>query len=158
MISINNALEFDLYGDVNLTHLLGTKVMYGIGGSGDFARNARIGIFIKKSHAKGRSISSIVPMISLVDHTEHDVDVIITEQEVVDLRGLAPKECVPLIINNCAHPHYYKQLWAYYEATVKKTGNYHAPHLLEEAFSWHIQLAKTNTMQNFKNKEAVLNT
>ena len=40
LISINTALELDIYGNVNSTHVLGTKMMNGIGGSGDFARNA----------------------------------------------------------------------------------------------------------------------
>lgn len=88
---MNTALEVDIYGNVNSTHVSGTKMMNGIGGSGDFARNARLGIFVTKSYAKGGNISSIVPMVSHVDHTEHDVDVIVTEQGVADLRGLAPK-------------------------------------------------------------------
>ena len=92
LISINTALELDIYGNVNSTHVSGTKMMNGIGGSGDFARNARLGIFVTKSYAKGGAISSIVPMVSHVDHTEHDVDVIVTEQGIADLRGLAPKE------------------------------------------------------------------
>lgn len=154
LISVNTALEVDIYGNVNSTHVSGTKVMNGIGGSGDFARNARLGIFVTKSYAKGGTISSIVPMVSHVDHTEHDVDVIVTEQGVADLRGLAPKERVPLIIQCCAHPDYREKLWAYYEAAVEKTGNHHTPHLLEEALSWHIQLAKTNSMQN-KNEDSV---
>ena len=113
LISINTALELDIYGNVNSTHVSGTRMMNGIGGSGDYARNARLGIFVTKSYAKGGKISSIVPMVSHVDHTEHDVDVIVTEQGVADLRGLAPKERVELIINNCAHPDYREQLWAY---------------------------------------------
>ena len=146
LISVNTALEIDIYGNVNSTHVSGTKMMNGIGGSGDFARNARLGIFVTKSYAKGGSISSIVPMVSHVDHTEHDVDVIVTEFGVADLRGLAPKERVPLIINHCAHPDYRDQLWAYYNAAVEKTGGHHTPHLLEEALSWHVHLAKANTM------------
>ena len=67
-------------------------MMNGIGGSGDFARNARLAIFVTKSIAKGGNISSIVPFVSHVDHTEHDVDVIVTEQGYADLRGLAPRE------------------------------------------------------------------
>ena len=63
-------------------------MMNGIGGSGDFARNARLAIFVTKSVAKGGDISSIVPFVSHVDHTEHDVDVIVTEQGYADLRGL----------------------------------------------------------------------
>ena len=83
LISINTALELDIYGNVNSTHVSGTRMMNGIGGSGDFARNARLGIFVTKSYAKGGKISSIVPLVSHVDHTEHDVDVIVTEQGVL---------------------------------------------------------------------------
>lgn len=147
LISINTALELDIYGNVNSTHVSGTKMMNGIGGSGDFARNARLGIFVTKSYAKGGAISSIVPMVSHVDHTEHDVDVIVTEQGIADLRGLAPKERVPLIIENCAHPDYKEQLWDYYNRSVEATGNQQTPHILEEALSWHVNLAKNKTMK-----------
>src|SRR5690606_1665862 len=64
LISINTALEFDMYGNVNSTHVSGTKMMNGIGGSGDFARNARLAIFVTKSVAKGGNISSVVPFVS----------------------------------------------------------------------------------------------
>ncbi|MEK4761099.1 succinate CoA transferase [Viridibacillus sp. FSL E2-0187] len=146
LISVNAALEADIYGNVNSTHVSGTRMMNGIGGSGDFARNARLGIFVTKSYAKGGTISSIVPMVSHVDHTEHDVDVLITEQGVADLRGLAPKERVPLIIENCAHPDFKEQLWAYYNDAVEKTGNSQTPHNLEKAFSWYVNYAKNGTM------------
>ena len=132
LISINTALELDIYGNVNSTHVLGTKMMNGIGGSGDFARNARLAIFVTKSIAKGGNISSIVPFVSHVDHTEHDVDVIVTEQGYVDLRGLAPRERVELIIENCAHPMYRDQLRAYYEEAKTRGGQ--TPHVLEKAF------------------------
>ncbi|MDI7743913.1 succinate CoA transferase [Lysinibacillus fusiformis] len=147
LISINTALELDIYGNVNSTHVSGTHMMNGIGGSGDFARNARLGIFVTKSYAKGGAISSIVPMVSHVDHTEHDVDVIVTEQGIADLRGLAPKERVPLIIENCAHPDFKEQLWDYYNRAVEATGNAQTPHILEEALSWHVNLAKNKTMK-----------
>ena len=146
LISINTALELDIYGNVNSTHVSGTRMMNGIGGSGDYARNARLGIFVTKSYAKGGKISSIVPMVAHVDHTEHDVDVIVTEQGVADLRGLAPKERVELIINNCAHPDYREQLWAYYNEAYEKTGGHQTPHILEKAFSWYTNLAKNGTM------------
>ena len=147
LISINTALELDIYGNVNSTHVSGTKMMNGIGGSGDFARNARLGIFVTKSYAKGGAISSIVPMVSHVDHTEHDVDVIVTEQGIADLRGLAPKERVPLIIENCAHPDFKEQLWDYYNRAVEKLGPVQTPHLLDEALSWHVALAEKGTMK-----------
>ncbi|UED80644.1 succinate CoA transferase [Lysinibacillus sp. CD3-6] len=146
LISVNTALELDIYGNVNSTHVSGTKMMNGIGGSGDFARNARLGIFVTKSYAKGGKISSIVPMVSHVDHTEHDVDIIVTEQGVADLRGLAPKERVGLIIENCAHPDYKEQLWAYFNDANEATGGHHTPHDLEKALSWHVNLAKNGTM------------
>ncbi|SIT87160.1 acetyl-CoA hydrolase/transferase family protein [Edaphobacillus lindanitolerans] len=145
LISINTALEFDIYGNVNSTHVSGTKMMNGIGGSGDFARNARLAIFVTKSTAKGGNISSIVPFVSHVDHTEHDVDVVVTEQGYADLRGLSPRERVPLIIENCAHPDYKEQLWAYYEEALGRGGQ--TPHVLEKAFSWHQNLAENGTMK-----------
>lgn len=132
LISINTALELDIYGNVNSTHVLGTKMMNGIGGSGDFARNARLAIFVTKSIAKGGNISSIVPFVSHVDHTEHDVDVIVTEQGYADLRGLAPRERVELIIENCVHPMYRAQLRAYFEEAQTRGGQ--TPHVLEKAF------------------------
>ncbi|MEJ8764417.1 acetyl-CoA hydrolase/transferase family protein [Oceanobacillus sp. HCA-5259] len=145
LLSINTALELDIYGNVNSTHVTGTKMMNGIGGSGDFARNARLAIFVTKSIAKNGDISSVVPFVSHVDHTEHDVDVIVTEQGYVDLRGLAPRERVPLIIENCAHPMYREQLWAYYQEALGRGGQ--TPHVLEKALSWHTNFMKNGTMR-----------
>lgn len=144
LISINTALEIDIYGNVNSTHVSGTNMMNGIGGSGDFARNARLGIFVTKSIAKDGKISSIVPFAAHVDHTEHDVDVIVTEQGYADLRGLAPRERVELIIENCAHPMYRDQLREYYEEALERGGQ--TPHVLEKAFSWHTNFKETGTM------------
>lgn len=145
LISINTALELDIYGNVNSTHVSGTKMMNGIGGSGDFARNARLAIFVTKSVAKGGDISSIVPFASHIDHTEHDVDVIVTEQGYADLRGLAPRERVGLIIEKCTHPMYREQLHEYYQEALERGGQ--TPHVLEKAFSWHTDLAKCGTMK-----------
>lgn len=142
LISINTALELDIYGNVNSTHVLGTKMMNGIGGSGDFARNARLAIFVTKSIAKDGKISSIVPFVSHVDHTEHDVDVIVTEQGYADLRGLAQR--VELIIENCAHPLYRDQLREYYREALTRGGQ--TPHVLEKALSWHTDFTRNGTM------------
>lgn len=144
LISINTALEFDIYGNVNSTHVTGTKMMNGIGGSGDFARNARLAIFVTKSIAKGGKISSIVPYVSHTDHTEHDVDIVVTEQGYADLRGLAPRERVGKIIENCAHPMYRAQLWDYYTEALSRGGQ--TPHVLEKAFSWHTNFMNNGTM------------
>ena len=144
LITINTALEVDIYGNVNSTHVMGNKMMNGIGGSGDFTRNARISIFVTKSIAKNGDISSIVPFISHVDHTEHDVNVIVTEQGIADLRGLAPKERALEIIENCAHPMYRPQLYQYYQEALSRGGQ--TPHVMEKAFSWHIRFMNEGTM------------
>ncbi|OLN21145.1 acetyl-CoA hydrolase [Domibacillus antri] len=144
LLSINTALEADIYGNINSTHVSGTKMMNGIGGSGDFARNCRIAIFVTKSTAKNGAISSIVPFASHVDHTEHDVDVLVTEQGYADLRGLAPRERALIIIEKCAHPMYKNQLLDYFEEASARGG--HTPHILEKALSWHTRLADTGTM------------
>ncbi len=145
IIAINTALEFDIYGNVNSTHVCGTKMMNGIGGSGDFARNAHVSVFVTKSIAKGGAISSVVPMVSHVDHTEHDVDILVTEQGLADLRGLAPRERAVEVIKHCVHPDYRNAMLDYYERACARGG--HTPHILEEAFSWHTRLEQQGTMK-----------
>ena len=147
VISMNTAIEADIYGHVNSTHIMGNKMMNGIGGSGDFTRNAYISIFTTASTAKDGKISAIVPMVSHVDHTEHDVTVIVTENGVADLRGLSPKERAEKIIENCAHEDYKEMLWDYFNRAKEATNNSHSPHLLNEALSWHERYIKAGTMQ-----------
>lgn len=144
VMAINTALEADIYGNVNSTHVGGTHMMNGIGGSGDFARNAYLAIFVTKSIAKDGKISSIVPMVSHTDHPEHDVDILVTEQGLADLRGLAPRERAPLIIKNCVHPMYRDAMLAYLEEALTRGG--HTPHVLEKAFSWHQAYREQGTM------------
>ncbi|ADH88921.1 succinate CoA transferase [Ancylobacter novellus DSM 506] len=145
VIAVNTALEFDIYGNINSTHVGGTQMMNGIGGSGDFARNAFLSVFVTKSVAKNGAISSVVPMVSHVDHTEHDVDIVVTEQGLADLRGLAPRERAKLIIANCAHPDYRDALADYHERALARGG--HTPHLIEEALGWHAALRERGTMR-----------
>lgn len=147
VIAMNTAIEFDIYGHVNSTHVMGTKMMNGIGGSGDFARNAYLTIFFSNSVAKGGAISSVVPMCSHFDHSEHDVDIFITERGVADVRGLSPKERARVIINRCAHPDYQPMLLDYLERAEKATGLAHTPHILCEALSWHCRFLETGTMK-----------
>ena len=146
VIALNTPMEVDIYGNVNSTHTMGTKMMNGIGGSGDFARNARISIFATESTAKNGLISCIVPMVSHVDQTEHDVQVVITEQGIADLRWLIPRERAELLIEDCAHPDYKPMLRDYYETALKVAEGKHTPHILEEALSWHTRFIKTGSM------------
>ncbi|MFD1631859.1 succinate CoA transferase [Pseudopedobacter beijingensis] len=145
VIAINTAIEFDIYGNVNSTHISGTKIMNGIGGSGDFARNAYLSIFVTQAASKENAISHVLPMISHVDHTEHDVDILVTDIGLADLRGLAPRERAQAIIDNCAHPDYRDELQSYFDRACERGG--HTPHLLEEAFSWHIRFSETGSMK-----------
>ena len=142
VIAINTAIEVDIYGNANSTHISGTKMMNGIGGSGDFERNAYISIFTCASTAKGGLISSIVPMVSHHDHTEHDVNVIVTEQGVADLRGKSPMERAHLIIENCAHPDYRPLLRDYLKITSKGQ----TCHNLNAAFAMHEALRTKGDM------------
>ena len=146
-LAMNGAIEADIYGNINSTHVMGTSIMNGIGGSGDFARNAYIAMFLTPSTAKGGAISSIVPMVSHVDHTEHDVHVIITEQGVADLRGLAPRRRAQKIIDQCAHPDYRPMLQDYFDRASAATSGKHTPHLLEESLSWHARFIREGSMR-----------
>lgn len=145
VIAINTAIEIDIYGNVNSSHLQGKRIMNGIGGSGDYSRNAGISIFTTASTAKNGRISSIVPMCSHVDHTEHEVMVVVTEQGYADLRGLSPKERAVSIIQNCAHPDYRERLMDYFERACKQMPC-QTPHILDEALSWHDKFEKTGKM------------
>ena len=144
IIAINTALEADIYGNVNSTHVSGTHMMNGIGGSGDFARNAYLSVFATKSTAKDGKISSIVPMVSHVDHNEHDVDIIVTEIGLADLRGLAPRERAQVIIQQCVAEPYRAMLLQYVAEATERGG--HTPHVLEKAFAWHSRYRETGSM------------
>lgn len=133
VIAMNTALELDIYGHENSSHICGSKLMNGIGGSCDYERNGSISIFYTPSTAKGGKISSIVPMCSHVDSTEHDIDIIVTEQGVADLRGKGPKRRAEEIIEHCAHPDY-KPLLREYQRIADKG---HTPHNLRAALAFH---------------------
>lgn len=147
LIAMNTAIEADIYGNVNSTHILGTKMMNGIGGSGDFARNSFVSIFMTPSLAKDGAISSIVPMVSHVDSCEHDVGVLVTEQGLADLRGLSPKERAELIIEKCAHPDYKQQLRDYFEHAKEVSPSQHTPHDLRHCYDMHNRFIETGSMK-----------
>ncbi len=143
IISINTAIEADIYGNINSTQICGSKMMNGIGGSGDFTRNAYISIFTCPSVAKDGMISSIVPMVSHLDHSEHSVNIVITEQGVADLRGKSPVERSRAIIENCAHPDYKNLLWDY----VKFASKGQTPHTMSAALAMHDTFLKKGDMR-----------
>ena len=146
-IAMNGLIEADIYGNVNSTHVMGSRIQNGIGGSGDFARNAYVSIFMTPSTAKGGAISAIVPQASHVDHISQDVQVLVTEQGLADLRGLAPKQRAALIIEKCAHPAFRPMLQDYFDRAKVSSYGMHSPSLLIEALSWHQRFIETGTMR-----------
>ncbi|MFT4191592.1 MAG: acetyl-CoA hydrolase/transferase family protein [Comamonas sp.] len=145
-IGTNGMIEVDLYGNVNSTHVMGSRIQNGIGGSGDFTRNSYLSVFLSPSTAKKGSISAIVPMVSHVDHTEHDVSIVVTEQGLADLRGLSPKQRARVLIDRCAHPDYRDALDDYFARALRESYGKHTPHLLPEALSWHQRWLETGSM------------
>jgi succinyl-CoA:acetate CoA-transferase len=147
VIAMNGMIEADIYGNVNSTHVMGSRIQNGIGGSGDFARNGYLSIFIAPSSAKKGTISTIVPMVSHVDHTEHDVQVIVTEHGLADLRGLSPRQRAHLIIEKCASPDYKPLLLDYLSRSEQLSYGKHTPHLLTESLSWHNRYLRSGNMR-----------
>ena len=151
IISMNTAIEVDIFGNVNSTHVMGRQMMNGIGGSGDFTRNAYLSIFSCPSTAKGGKISTIVPLVSHVDHSEHSVQIVATEWGIADLRGRSPYERAYLIIENCAHPDFRGALKSY--LAMVESG--HTPHTLSAAFRMHDRYLKTGDMRGVQWAEPV---
>ncbi|MDR1437655.1 MAG: acetyl-CoA hydrolase [Puniceicoccales bacterium] len=149
VIGINTALEVDLWGNVNSTHVCGTQLMNGIGGSGDFSRNSFISIFATPSTAKSGNISAIVPLCSHIDHTEHDTQFIVTEYGIADLRGKGPMQRAKDIIGNCAHPRYRQALLDY--LSRQKLGRVAV--CLETGYDFQICFQREKTMGKFSVEE-----
>ncbi|RXD07320.1 acetyl-CoA hydrolase/transferase family protein [Sphingomonas sp. UV9] len=147
-LAMNGLIEADIYGNVNSTHIMGSRIQNGIGGSGDFARNAYVSIFMTPSTAKGGDISAIVPQASHVDHISQDVQVLVTEQGLADLRGLSPKQRAKVIMENCAHPDYRPALADYYRRARAGSYGQQTPTLPGEALSWHQRFLETGTMRS----------
>ncbi|MDR0941270.1 MAG: acetyl-CoA hydrolase, partial [Bacteroidales bacterium] len=127
--------------------IMGTKMMNGIGGSGDFTRNAYMSIFTTPSVAKHGAISAFVPMVSHVDHSEHSVKIIVSEFGVADLRGKSPIQRAEEIIEKVAHPDYKQLLWDYIK--LCKTTS-HTSHLMSAALKMHDEFIISGDMRNTK--------
>ncbi len=143
IVSMNTAIEIDVGGNVNSTHVMGQQMMNGIGGSGDFTRNAYLSFFSCPSTQKGGKISTIVPLVSHLDHSEHSVQVVATEWGVADLRGKDPHQRAHLIVEKCAHPEYREPLRAYLAAARKG----HEPFSARHAFAMHLKFLEEGDMR-----------
>lgn len=143
LITINTAIEIDLFGNVNSTHVMGKDLMNGIGGSGDFTRNAHVSIYTCPSVAKKGAISTIVPFVTHLDHSEHSVQVVVTEHGIADLRGKAPHDRAEAMIENCVHPEYRQLLRGYLNISDKG----HVPQTLHNAFAMHLAYLESGDMR-----------
>lgn len=153
-IAMNTPVEIDIYAHANSTLVGGTRMINGLGGSGDFLRNGYLKMMHTPSSRPSKTdptgISCVVPHCSHIDHTEHDLDCVITEQGLADLRGMAPKDRARRIIEKCAHPDYKAQLTEYLniaEADCLKRKVGHEPQLWDRAFKMHLNLEKNGTMK-----------
>lgn len=146
VISMNTALEMDIFGNVNSSLVSGSAMMNGIGGSADFARNCMLGFFMTPSVAKNGAISSVVPYVSHVDHPDHDTMIFVTEQGLADLRGLAAEDRARLIIRNCVHPDFREPLTDFLEYSLKHAKGVHMPLALSRAFEMHEKFLETGKM------------
>ena len=154
LISMNTPVEFDIYAHVNSSMVNGSRLLNGVGGSGDFMRNAYLSIMhtpsTRPSATDPNGISCVVPMVTHVDHTEHDLDVLVTEQGLADLRGLCPRERAQMIITKCVHPEYKPILQEYFDRSLREclaSNSAHEPHMLYKVFNMHKFLDEKGTMK-----------
>lgn len=148
VISMNTALECDIFGNVNSSHICGSSIMNGIGGSADFSRNCLLGFFMTPSTAKEGKISAIVPYVTHIDHTDHETNIFVTEQGLADLRGLDPVTRAREIIKKCAHPDYRFLLNDYIDYSIGTSKGRHIPIALDRAFNMHLKFLSTGTMKD----------
>ncbi|ANB15336.1 Ach1p [Sugiyamaella lignohabitans] len=154
VIAMNTPVEVDIYGHANSTNVSGSRMLHGIGGSGDFLRNAKLSIMHTPSARATKTdpfgLSTVIPFATHVDHTEHDLDILVTEQGLADLRGLSPRERSREIVKKCAHPVYQPILNEYLdraEFAMAKKKALHEPHILRDAFKLHLNLEEKGTMR-----------
>jgi acetyl-CoA hydrolase len=154
LIAMNTPVEFDIYGHVNSSIINGSRIINGIGGSGDFMRNAYLSIMhthsTRPSKKDPNGVSCVLPMVTHVDHTEHDMDILVTEQGLADLRGLAPRQRAQRVIDCCAHPEYKPILQEYVDRALREcvaNGSAHEPHMLQKVFKMHSHFDAYGTMK-----------
>lgn len=149
LVSMNTALEMDYFGNVNSTHVFGSQLMNGIGGSADFTRNCFLPIFMSPSSSKGGKISNIVPMVTHTDQSEHSTQIFVTEQGLADLRGLSPVAKAREIIKKCAHPRFKAVLTEQLESGLSHAPGKQVPIDLRHVFDLHLNYLKNGDMLNF---------
>ena len=123
-ISINTSLEIDLTGQC-ASESIGSRQFSGTGGQSDTAIGAQMSkngrsiialystAMVKGPDGERREVSKIVPQLqagAAVSLSRNDVDLVITEYGVADLRGTNIRERVESLIQ-IAHPKFRDTLW-----------------------------------------------
>ncbi len=121
MVSVNSCIQVDLMGQV-VSDTIGLNQFSGVGGQVDFVRGATMSkggrsIMAMPSTAKGDTISKIVPKItdySAVTTTRNDVNYVVTEYGIAQLKGKSMKERARALIS-IAHPNFRDELCEEFE-------------------------------------------
>jgi itaconate CoA-transferase len=112
-ISVNTAIEVDLYGQVN-AEFIGEHEYSGSGGQYDFVKGSSLSkggksIIAIQSTAKKGTKSTVVPRVAMVTDPRMDVEYVCTEHGIVNLRGKSTKERALALIS-IAHPDFRDEL------------------------------------------------
>jgi 4-hydroxybutyrate CoA-transferase len=116
MVSINSCVQVDLMGQI-CSESVGIRQISGVGGQVDFVRGASMGkdgksiIAMPSTAAKGK-VSKIVPILdegAAVTTSRNDVDYVVTEYGIADLKGKTLRERAKALIN-IAHPDFREAL------------------------------------------------
>ena len=108
-ISVNACVEIDLFGQV-CAESLGTLHYSGSGGQVDFVRGANLskggkGFIAMTSTAKNGTVSKVKPVLtpgSIVTTSKNEVDFLVTENNIVRLKGRTASERAKMIISLAA--------------------------------------------------------
>ena len=106
LVSINAAGEVDLVGNVQLQ----PNIWNTLENTQDFARHARLSIVVLPSSSFEGLSSRVVHRVRQVDLAAREIDVIVTEQGIADLRGKSPLQRTEEIIEHCAAPNHRSDL------------------------------------------------
>ena len=112
-VSINSAVEIDLFGQVNAEVVAGQQIS-GTGGSVDFMRAAKASkggrsIVALSATARRGDVSRIVKQVEMVTALRTDVDLVVTEFGVADLKAASVQERRESLIR-IAHPDFRDEL------------------------------------------------
>ena len=121
MVSINSCLQIDLLGQV-VSDTIGLSQFSAVGGQVDFVRGATMSkggrsIIAMPATAKHGTVSRIVPIItegSAVTTPRNDVNYVVTEYGIAQLKGKTLKERAKALIR-IAHPSFRPYLMAEYK-------------------------------------------